>query len=392
MKKILIIHHVSSQGGGTKSLIDMAIMLQKKYDVVICLPKGSEETIAYAKCYSIKCYETKVQIPSLNVYSGFPGYLNRYFISRLIRFRHNKEFVEELMRLEPDAIFYNTVVTSPIAKDVPDGIKNVCIVRETFISSLFNRVFKKVFESKFSGVAYIAEHEKDFLHLKNPYQIVIPDCLEPKTVKKYSMEAARTVCNIPKDKFCILFMGGTIQIKGLDVLLKAMEELDQNYIAVVAGNIDQDILKMSYIVKHFYNVKYVRYLLRVKKRLMHMVEAGQVILTGYIQDSAAYFEACDTVVFPATAAHQPRPCIEAGVYHKSVILSDYKATREYFLDGYNALTFLPGNWMQLAEKIKYLRHHPEENSRLAENNHLMSMQKHNYSETQNKLNVFLSKY
>lgn len=388
MEKILIVHHVPSQGGGTKSLIDMAIMLKEKYDVLICLPKGSKETIACAERYSIKCYETRTEIPSLNVYSGFPGYLNRYFISRLLRFRKNKEFVSELMELKPDAIFYNTIVTSLIAKDVPSGVKNVCIVRETFINSIFNKKFKRNFENKFSGVAYIAEHEKDFLQLQNPRQIVIPDCLEPKEVKRYGREEARNICNIPQEKFCVLFMGGLIQIKGLDVLLGAMERLNQDYVAIIAGNIDFGVLRTTYIVRHFYNFKYVRYLFRVKKKLKPLVDSGKIMLIGYIQDSAAHFESCDTVVFPSTSAHQPRPCIEAGEFHKSVILSDYEATKEYFQNGYNALTFMPGNAKQLAEKIQYLKNNPEENLKLGENNFLMSKQKHNYKVTQDRLNEF----
>lgn len=388
MKKIIILHHVSAQGGGTKSLLDMAVMLQKNYEVVICLPKGSKETIAYAQKYGITCYEVKTPIPSLNIYSGFPGYLNRYFLSRLMRFRYNKKLVEELMGLKPDAIFFNTVVTTPIAKDIPDTVKNVCIVRETFRKSIFNRIYKKVLEKKFAGVAYIAKHEKSVINLTRPIQTVVPDCLEPREVQQYSMEEARSVCNLPQNKFCVLFMGGMVQIKGLDILLKAMQRMDENYVAVVGGTVAPDILKISYIMKHFYNIGYAKYLLCVRKLLPRMVKDGKIVLAGYVQDVAPYFSACDTVVFPSTSAHQPRPGIEAGVFHKSVVLSDYKATKEYFLDGYNAVVFAPGNGRQLAEKIRYLREHPGENERLAENNYKASEQKHNYKATQDKLKRF----
>ena len=64
------------------------------------------------------------------------------------------------------------------------------------------------------------------------------------------------------------------------------------------------------------------------------------------------------------------------------------STKEYFLDGYNAVVFAPRNGRQLADKIRYLREHPGENERLAENNFKASEQKHNYKATQDKLKRF----
>ncbi len=391
MKKILIIHHVSSLGGGTKSLLDMAVMLNKKYDVTICIPAGSTQIVKLAEKYSIKVYQTKTPIPSFNLYSGMPSYFSRYFLSRLFRFIHNKKLVRELMGLKPDAIFYNSIVTALIAKDVPLPVKNICIVRETIKGSLLNFIYKLVFEKKFSGVAYIAEHEKNALSIKVPLQAVIPDSLEPREIKFYPKGKIRSELNIGIDKFCILFMGGITQIKGLDVLLDAIDKLDDNYLAIIAGEINFNLLSDVYILKHIYNINYAKFLFKVKRKLFKLREEGKILFTGYVNDIAPYMNACDVVVFPSTSAHQPRPCIEAGVFKRTVVISDFDATKEYFKNGYNALTFQPGNALELANKIKFLSENIEKREWLAMNNQKMSEELHNYQKIQEELNCFFDK-
>jgi glycosyltransferase involved in cell wall biosynthesis len=319
-----------------------------------------------------------------------PGYLNRYTLSRVLRFRKNKDLVEELMKMNPDVIFYNTSVTSLIAKDVPNEVKNICIVRETFVKSHLNFIIRRNFEKKFKGVAYIAEHEKEYINLINPEQIIIPDCLEPRDVEIYNQIELKNKYGVG-NKFCSLFMGGMVQIKGLDVALKAAEILDENHCLLVAGNVNMELLKTKYILRHVYNVGYVRFLISVRKRLDKLIREKKVILLGYSNNISEAMNLCDTVIFPSTAAHQPRPCIEAGEYKKSVILSDYEATKEYFVNGLNALVFKPKSSKELSKKIKYLFENNEYNKELGNNNFTMTREKHNYIEVQEQLNKFFDK-
>ena len=391
MKTILIIHHVSALGGGTNSLIDMALMLKKKYRTIICVPSGSADIRKIAESQGIEVYETKTPIPSFNLYSGMPGFFNRYFWSRLFRFRNNKQLVKELLQFNPDAVFFNTSVPALIAKDLPKGIKKICIVRETFIKSPLNIVIKQNFEKRFDGLAFIAELEKKYLNANVPEQVIIPDCLKPKAYVELDKMEMRAKYEIPKNIFCSLFMGGMIKIKGLDVMLKATERLDNNYVTIVAGKIDKSVFRIKYILTHFHNISYVRFIIAVKNRLKKLEKEGKVIETGYVNDIAPYMAMCDTVVFPSTSAHQPRPCIEAGYFKRSCVISDYDATREYFQNDYNSVTFKPGNSKELAEKIMYLSMNPDLNKRLGENNHKMSVEKHNFEKTQEELKMFFER-
>ena len=387
-KTVLILHHVSTMGGGTKSLIDIAIMLKNKYRVILCVPSGSKEICNIAEKHNIEIYETKTPIPSLNLYSGMPGYFNRYFWTRLFRFRKNKELISEFLKFEPDAVIFNTSVTALIAKDLPLRVKKVCIVRETFICSPLNRIIKRNFEERFDGIAYIAQHEMDYINVKKPLQTVIPDCLEPDTISVYDKHTLRRHYGIPDDCFCSLFMGGISKIKGLDVLLKAAEKLGDNYKFIIAGEINDAVLTNKFLFSHFRNILFR---ITVKKHLEKMEESGKIIRIGYVTDISPYMSICDTVVFPSTAAHQPRPCIEAGNYERSCVISDYDATKEYFIDGYNALTFKPGDSQDLADKLKYLASNPKQNAELAFNNKKMSQEKHNFTITQKKLYSFFER-
>ena len=387
-KTVLILHHVSTMGGGTKSLIDIAIMLKNKYRVILCVPSGSKEICDIAEKHDIEIYETKTPIPSLNLYSGMPGYFNRYFWTRLFRFRKNKELISEFLKFEPDAVIFNTSVTALIAKDLPLRVKKVCIVRETFICSPLNRIIKRNFEERFDGIAYIAQHEMDYINVKRPLQTVIPDCLEPDTISVYDKHTLRRHYGIPDDCFCSLFMGGINKIKGLDVLLKAAEKLGDNYKFIIAGEINDAVLTNKFLFSHFRNILFR---ITVKKHLEKMEESGKIIRIGYVTDISPYMSICDTVVFPSTAAHQPRPCIEAGNYERSCVISDYDATKEYFIDGYNALTFKPGDSQDLADKLKYLASNPKQNAELAFNNKKMSQEKHNFTITQKKLYSFFER-
>lgn len=389
MKTIIILHHVSSMGGGTNSMFDIAVMLKKTYNVVLCVPLGSKEIINKARELNLGVHEIVTPIPSLNVYSGMPGYFNRYFWSSIFRFRNSRKLINEIMRLKPNAVIFNTSVTALIAKKLPKNVKRICFVRETFVRSPFNSLIKINLENNFDGVAYIAKHEMNFINIRKPKQIIIPDCFVKQNTTKYDKAIIRQHYSIPSGKFCLLFMGGLNRIKGLDVLLKAAECLDDRFLVVIAGEINNNLLSYKNLLRHFYDYKNVRFFLAVKKRLNTLYHSGKILNLGYVDDISPLMSMCDTVVFPSTSAHQPRPCIEAGYFNRSCIISDYDATKEYFINKYNTLTFKPKNYKMLANKIEYLYCYPRINDFLAKNNKKMTLKKHDYSLVQKRINSFL---
>lgn len=388
-KRIILLHHVKAQGGGTKSLIDIAYMLKKDFDVLLCLPKGSYETVKFASKYNISCHEMQCQIPTLNVFSGGPKVLSKNFISGIIPFIGINKCVKELLDLEPDVVVFNSIVTSIIASRIPGDIKKICFIRETFIHSPFNTLYRYVFENYIDGVAYIANHEKIFFKIKKPKQIIIPDTLEPSTIKYYEDDDLNKN-EYNKSCFKILYMGGSAFLKGFDVVLNAMTYLNSNFKLMIVGYVKKEMFTIRNIIKHFYNIEYTHYLLKTRKLIKQLEGNANIQFLGYQDDISKLMCTCDVVVFPSNKPHQPRPCIEAGMYKKTVILSDFEATKEFFINNYNALTFIPGSGKDLANKIIFLQSHSDIKKQLELNNYKMSMEEHNFELIQEKTLSFIT--
>lgn len=388
-KHIVLLHHVSDQGGGTKSLMDIAVMLKNKYDVTVCIPKGSKQTLSLANKYEIRTYEVITPIPTLNVFSGGPSVFNRVFLKGIWRYRHIDKLVEEILALKPDVIILNSLVTSIIARRIPRNIKVICFIRETIISSPFDRLFRDTLENYINGVAYIAEHEKEALHVHKTFQVVIPDVLEPSTIKMYETKEAREMLGFEPNKFYLLYMGGGARLKGIDTILRAATYLDEQYCTLIVGNLNPRYFSIKNILTHLHNPGFASFLIRTRRLLRKLEGDCRIKLLGYQPEISKLMCASDVIVFPSYKPHQPRPCIEAGIYYKPVIISDFEATEEYFKNGYNALTFKPMSAKDLAEKIKYFNNNENEKKRIGANNHDMSIKEHNYYKVQEETIEFI---
>ena len=385
---IVILHHTSEQGGGIKSAVDLAVMLSEEYKVTICFPKGSTESVRFVNDYEINCYEMENPIPTLNVYSGAPGIISRRFIKGLCNYIWVDKVAEELLKLKPSVLIFNSIVTSFVAKKIPDYVKTICFIRETFVDSIFNNYFKMLLSKYFDGVAYIANHEKEYLNIKGVKQEIIPDTLEPQSYVMIDRKEARIKCDLEQDVFYILYMGGSSIIKGFDVMLEATRFLGNKTCVLVLGKVDWKRFSVRNILFHLHNIKATKYYIRTRRLLTRLKSDSRIKYLGYRSDISNIMCACDVVV-PSNMPHQPRPCIEAGMYKKPVIISDYKATSEYFIDNYNALTFIPRNGKDLANKIQIIKNDNNLKNTIAENNYKMSIKKHNYYKIQRLVRSFV---
>lgn len=391
MKTVCVLHHVSALGGGTKSFIDVLNMLKTKYNVIACVPKGSRDIIEILITCGIEYRELENPIPVLSYYSGGPLILSRTFISPLLRLINEKKLVNEILNINPDAIIFNSIVSTLIARNIPDKIIKIAFVRETFKNGFGTKIFKNILEKHFKGVCFIADHERKYIQLKKPVTEIIPDCLSPNEIFVTSTKESRKKLSIPNDKFVILYLGGSSYIKGADVILKAMSKLSDEYLLIFAGYFDERDLSIKNLAKHFYSLKYLLHHIKLRKAYMRVKAKNVVRNVGFCSDISGYMNACDVVVFPSNKAHQPRPAIEAGEYKKPVIISNFSATEEYFIDGYNALTFDPHSHKDLAKKILDFRNNPKKKFEYGLNNNEMTRRKHSYYETEKKLKSFIDR-
>ena len=129
--------------------------------------------------------------------------------------------------------------------------------------------------------------------------------------------------------------------------------------------------------------------LKIKYYLNQNAIRRKIEFVGFCQNVSSLFQEADVVIFPSNVPHQLRPGIEAGNFSKPVILSDFPATREYFKNGYNALTFTPHNAKKLAESIQKLYENSELREQLGRNNREATLRLHHKISIQNKLINFL---
>jgi len=378
MKTVIIVHHTGEWGGGTKSLIDLCEMLTDNYRVIVCIPKGYPDFKNKIAKYGCETYESSTTIPFVNIYSGRPPLVSVVTARSVKSLRGVKRFGDEILALKPDVVIFNTLVTAVSGRYLSKYTKVICIDRETLNSGLAKRVYRRLLDGKIDAITLLSEYERKKLGFKKTESLVFPDCVRLDRLSGGEKNEIRIKEGIPEDKFAILFMGGLAKIKGTDVMLQAMQELDDHFTLIFAGEMNKSRLSRKQLL---HDIKYPGIYL-FKKRVIksyHALRGTTRLHESGLRDSIDdLIIASDIVAFPSTSVHQPRPCIEAGAYKKPVIISDYPETKEYFKDGYNALVFKPGDAHELSRKIQYAAQNRDAMKTMGLNNRTMTETKHDY--------------
>lgn len=137
----------------------------------------------------------------------------------------------------------------------------------------------------------------------------------------------------------ILFLGRLSQKNGILTLIQAMEKL-KGVPLIVAGEGE---------------------LLPVLKEYVKEKKMDNVSFTGFLNGAKleATIENSLFLVFPAICYHNcPMSILESFAHAKPVIGSNLGSVSELIEDGINGLLFESKNVQELAEKIRYLYHHP----------------------------------
>lgn len=393
-KKIAIIHHVAALGGGTKSLLDLVDMLKDNFDLTVILPQAGEGFRKKLHENNVELIELSYSIPIYSAYSGRPPILSGDMVRAWLSLININKICKQIERLGVDVLVLNSIVLSIIAPFIDKKIRIICIDRETIVTNTSKKIYRLILDNNIYAVGFIANIEKEKLALKKCKTFLIPDSVSIQKLVDTEYSQACIENHLPIEKYKILFMGGSSRIKGLNLILEAANRLDNNYLFVIAGTFNKNLFTKKNIIKHWYSKSYREYFYSVRKELrknrnVKENSENNVLFVGNRTSVDSLICACDVIVFPSTYVHQPRPCIEAGYYHKPVILSDYKETEEYFINKYNALTFKPNDVSDLVSKIQYAKENKELMRTIGEKNYLMSTEKHNYEQIKRNLNTII---
>lgn len=383
MKKICVIHNTGTMGGGTKSFFDIIGMLQGKYEVIACVPIGAQAVIDCLIEKNICTYELKNNIPVFPYYSGGSSILSPSFLKDLFTWKKGEAFAKEILELEPDTLIFNSVIMAISGTYFLPTIKKVCIIRETFKRTIWDRFYRKWLNENFTGVCSIAESELNYLKLSIPV-MVVPDFYDEKQININNKKLAQK----QKD-FQLLYLGGLDYIKGPDIAIGSLRFLPEDCHLICAGHFDMSQLSVQSIFKIWLHPRLFWNRVKIRFYLSQKSIRKKIIFTGFCPNVSVLFQKADVVLFPSNVPHQLRPGIEAGSFAKPVILSDFSATKEYFKNGYNALTFKPHSAKSLAKCIQRLYTNRDLCKRLGENNREATLRLHNRTEIQNNLLNFL---
>lgn len=140
-------------------------------------------------------------------------------------------------------------------------------------------------------------------------------------------EEARSQIGVPKNARVLLFFGQIKQVKGLDVLLRAMPEVIREYpetLLSIAGKVWKDDFR------------------RYQSQIDALgITNNCVCHTRYIPNAATtnYYAAADIIVLPYRKIYQSAVLLMAMSYGKPVVVSDIEGMTEVVTDGVNGRVF-----------------------------------------------------
>lgn len=365
-KKILILQHYGESSGSVVGLIKTVEMLVSHGDdVSIYMPTSNVEVCTRFESTGARVHQL---MPNFSVWNYFNGcttrILSRTFIFPLLRLRKSYIWFKKVFNLEnPDIVICNSMVLSWLGFVRRENCRFYCHVRETLPPQ--NNIRRKITIhalNRFEGVMFITKRDMEDLRLNCP-TCVVRDSLES------NVDELIKVCPVQDECFSVAFVGGSNPIKGLSVLLSALEQIIFPIEIHIAGLLsDKDLNRI--------------------KNMMSTRENLHFVIDGVVDNIYAVLNKCHVLICPSLSAHQLRPVFEAGYVSIPVITTEFDELAENIVNGYNGITVPLGDASALATEIKKLREEPDYREMLGHNNKLMA-EKNKYSNVYEQLIEFI---
>jgi D-inositol-3-phosphate glycosyltransferase len=183
-----------------------------------------------------------------------------------------------------------------------------------------------------------------------------------------SREEARARVGLPAEGRVLLFFGQIKEVKGLDVLLRAMPRVVRAYpdaTLLIAGKEWKD--------------DFGRY-----ERMMEDLGIGGSCVSHirYIPDTEVpfYYAAADLVVLPYRRIYQSGVLLMAMSYAKATVVSDLAGMTEVVTNGVEGYLFPTGDAKALADKLVNALSDPEEVRLVGQRAHSRAKEHHNWAE------------
>lgn len=362
---INVFHIVSSKtwGGAERYASDLVDHMRHDRDFYVEVVSAKNDDI-------IEQFQ-KMDIPvSILPLKGIRDFDSPVRLARMLRKGKNIVHVHTY-RDATTAVMARIISDNPDTKVVltPHGLKKPKL---NYVSKkVYRNIDRFVFVSQFAYDYFLAHAPR----LSKSKTTVIPESvLNTDTSAQAPVPDLRKQLKMTPEQTLIMFHSRLNREKGIDVLLKAVAQLDRSvYKLVVLG--DGQLKAVS----------------RIKSFIVENNLVDNVRLYGFQRNVHGYLWQCDFGVQPSTVAEvQGISNLEYMKQGKPVITTSNGAQPEYIRDMENGILVKPNNPDQLAEAINTLCHDSELVLRLGKQAKL-DFDKHlNYSRFYDKITTFYS--
>lgn len=387
MKRLLFINHGSNFGGSGIACLNIVRAIDKsKYDITIYCAYGQGEISNQLKKEGYKVLDGYGSpVTYCHFSGGSKSIISPYYWSNLFKIKKDKKKIESIIReLKPDCVVLNSMTLSwigKLVKSINSNIMTYCFHRETYVKEPFGLrtyLLKKQLTKYSDKIAFISEYDLKETYPDGKLGYVIPDCVDIQRYCDLKKSHCQSMTRLDNSKVNILFLGGISKLKGTELLLKAVDSIDDEDISlVILGGDELNRQENSNFFSWHGMCKDAEFtkILNVFRNLKH---PERVVLAPQSSSVETYYGACDFVVFPSTKPHQAMPIFEAGAAKRPILVSAFQCTNEYLKNGENGFTFRPNSYRDLADKIVSIKNMLgiEAMFEVVENNYRRTREKH----------------
>jgi len=362
-RKILFIQHASALGGSAYSLFLLMRELKKQGIIPeVALARPTPELCAFYDDADFTIHRA----PQIEIFTHTTGGWGRlsswkslYQLWHTIcRWRTSQEATIQLVNAtSPDIVHLNSVVLSPSAVALQrHNIPFVWHVRECppFQGMRTQFIRKHLLNTR--HVIFLSEYDRHEW-VNGMHGEVMPNFVDyGKFALTPSRDEARKQLGIDLGLPVVLYLGGTVKIKGFYTLLQAIPEVLKTLPATLFLMPNSEIRLADKGIKKAVQqvLPYIGSGTAGQNLLKSIKEGGlgkAIKLLPHAFDVNLFLSACDLLVFPSIMPHFARPVIEASAMGRPVVGSDIGGVRELIIDGENGILVKPGNPNELANAI-----------------------------------------
>lgn len=343
LKKILFIHHNCSLVGSSNSLFLLIKELDRsKYEpiVLITAPKGPlydrltalnvkvhfiSGVVSYGHCNGGR--------PKFWSYPPFKSITSLFKIPKTVR------LIRSFLQKHPvDLVYINTSVlwtTAVASKQL--GILTLIHIREQISNVGWFGIRKRLFRGaleKYSDKLIVLTNASKAQYQKQDKIRVIYNAVDREKYQKDlpSKSVLKEKLGLPDKGKLIIYLGGALQHKGFEVLLKAFKKINQTgekVYLIVLGNTTSPYLPTRNIFKQIIRYIFLDDTAKAFQSLVAEIEFKEnIIQVGAQKNVNEWLYASDVLVFPSSLDHFGRPILEALALGVPSIASNHPSNQE----------------------------------------------------------------